>query len=410
MSAITIQLPTLHSGQRAIFDDRHRFKAVSAGRRFGKTKLGALICFAIAAQNGRAWWVAPSYGIALIGWRMMRQLAAQVPGVTIRESERMITLPTGGTVQIKSADNPDSLRGEGLDFVVLDECAFLKEEAWTEVLRPALADRQGGALFISTPKGRNWFWHIWQRANYDAAWKSFHFTSYDNPFVAATELDSTRDQLPERVYRQEILAEFLEDGGGVFRGVRRAATAEPQQNNHIGHTYVIGADWARDGDFSCFIVLDVTTSQVVAMDRFNHIDYHIQVGRLCALADRFKPAAIIAEANSIGAPVIEQLRRQSFVGPNGRKQDYPVIPFQTTNATKQVAVDALALAFEREQIRILPDEILIGELEAFTMERLPSGMIRYSAPDAGHDDTVVALMLAWQGVNKTGRRARVGEY
>ena len=112
---VTLQLPPLHQGQRAIFDDPHRFKAVSAGRRFGKTKLGALMCFAVAAQRGRAWWVAPTFGIAQIGWRMMRQLAAQVPGVTIRESERMITLPTGGTVQIKSADNPDSLRGEGLD-------------------------------------------------------------------------------------------------------------------------------------------------------------------------------------------------------------------------------------------------------------------------------------------------------
>jgi len=400
VATLTLELPKLHKGQRAIFDDPHRFKAVSAGRRFGKTKLGALMCFAVAAQRGRAWWVAPTFGIAQIGWRMMRQLAAQVPGVTIRESERMITLPTGGTVQIKSADNPDSLRGEGLDFVVLDECAFLKPETWTEVLRPALADKQDGALFISTPKGRNWFWNIHQRANYDAAWKSFHFTSYDNPFVAKSELDATKEQLPERVFRQEILAEFLEDGGGVFRGVRAAATAEAQESRMHGRTYVFGVDWARDADFSVITVLDTTTMSMAAMDRFNHIDYHVQAQRLQAMAERFKPAAIVAESNSIGTPIIEQLRRQGL----------PVVPFTTTNASKQIAIDALALAFERGTLRILPDDVLINELEAYSMERLPSGMLRYSAPDGGHDDCVMSLALCYSGASKTGRRARVGEY
>lgn len=399
VATLTLELPNLHSGQRAIFEDTHRFRAVSAGRRFGKTKLGALMCFAVAANRGRAWWVAPSYGIALIGWRMMRSLAAQVPGVQIQESLRMITLPTGGSVQIKSADNPDSLRGEGLDFVVLDECAFLKEETWTEVMRPALADRKGGALFISTPKGRNWFWHIYQRANYDNAWHSFHFTSYDNPFVERAELDSTREQLPERVYRQEILAEFLEDGGGVFRGVRKAATATPQANNHLGQTYVFGVDWARDNDFTVITVLNATTNQLVAMDRFNMVDYTIQTQRLKALAERFKPAAIVAEANSIGAPLIDTLRRQGL----------PMIPFTTTNATKQVAIDALALAFERGQLQILPDEVLIGELEAYTMERLPSGLLRYGAPEGGHDDAVMSLALAWSGSRNTGTRVRIKE-
>ena len=88
----------------------------------------------------------------------------------------------------------------------------------------------------------------------------------------------------------------------------------------------------------------------------------------------------------------------------------PVIPFTTTNASKQIAIDALALAFERGTLRILPDEVLIGELEAYSMERLPSGMLRYGAPDNGHDDTVMALAFAYSGASKTGRRARVGEY
>lgn len=387
MTAITLQLPPLHEGQRAIFADAHRFKAVSAGRRFGKTKLGALMCFAVAAQGGRAWWVAPQYGIALIGWRMMRRLAVQVPNVTVRESERMITLPTGGTVQIKSADNPDSLRGEGLNFCVLDECAFLDERAWVEVLRPALADRQGGALFISTPKGRNWFWRIFQAAHDDSAWRAFHFTSYDNPYIPPGELDALKAQISERAYRQEILAEFVEDGGGVFRRVADAATATPQDKAQEGRTYVFGVDWGRSGDYTVIAVLDITAGELVHLDRFTQVGYDIQLGRLRALYDRFRPVTIIAEANSMGGPLTEALQRMAL----------PVRPFTTTNATKATIIDALALGFERGDLRIINDPVLVAELQAYEMERLPSGLLRYSAPDGMHDDCVMGLALAWHG-------------
>lgn len=385
---LNLQLPPLHDNQRAIFADPHRFKAVAAGRRFGKTKLGALMCFAVAAQGGRAWWVAPQYGIALIGWRMMRRLAAQVPGVQIRESERMITLPTGGTVQIKSADNPDSLRGEGLNFVVLDECAFLDERTWTEVLRPALADRRGGALFISTPKGRNWFWRIYQQAADDPAWQAFHFTSFDNPFIPSGELDALKGQISERAYRQEILAEFVEDGGGVFRRVLDAATAQPQERAQAKHDYAVGVDWGRSGDYTVIAVLDITARELVHLDRFTQIGYDVQLGRLRAVCDRFHPLTVIAEANSMGGPLTEALQRM----------DLPVQPFTTTNATKGAIVDALSLAFEQGNLRILNDSVLIAELQAYEQERLPSGLYRYSAPEGMHDDCVIALALAWQAV------------
>jgi phage terminase large subunit-like protein len=129
------------------------------------------------------------------------------------------------------------------------------------------------------------------------------------------------------------------------------------------------------------------------MDRFNQIDYHIQAGRIQAMADRFRPDAIVAETNSIGIPMIEQLQRLGL----------PIVPFTTTNASKQIAIDSLALAFERGQLRIIPDPVLMAELEAFTMEKLPSGMLRYSAPSGGHDDTVMSLAFAWHGM--TGRSA-----
>lgn len=144
-------------------------------------------------------------------------------------------------------------------------------------------------------------------------------------------------------------------------------------------------DWGRQSDFTVITVIDVTNSSVVALDRFNQIDYAIQLDRLRALYERFRPRAIVAEANSMGLPLIESLQRDGL----------PVIAFTTTNASKQIAVDDLALAFERGAIRILPDPILINELQSYEAERLPSGMIRYGAPEGVHDDTVMSLMLAW---------------
>lgn len=390
MPTLEVVLPALHHGQRTVRDHQARFKVLASGRRWGKTLLGSALCVADALRGGRAWWVAPSYKMARVGWRAIQRLARQVPGSEVKRGDLMVRFPTGGEVWVRSADDPQSLRGEGLDFVVLDECAYMREEAWTEALRPALSDRHGRALFISTPKGRNWFWRLWVRGadGEDAEWMSWRFPTTTNPYVDPQEIEEARRNLPERVFRQEYLAEFLDDAGGVFRRVMEAATAEAQEKAVEGHAYVIGVDWARSHDYTVFAVLDVTDRSLVYLDRFSQIDYATQVQRLRVLVERFRPQVIIAEENSMGGPLVELLRREGL----------PVQPFMTTNATKQEVIDALALAFERGDIRIIPDPVLISELQAYEQERLPSGRIRYSAPDGMHDDTVIALALAWSAV------------
>jgi hypothetical protein len=376
---------------------------VDVGRRAGKTVLGLDRCADPAVLSYPVAWFSPTYKMLLEVWREAVRTFA--PITSRRNSqERRIEFVTGGLLEFWSLDNPDVARGRRYRRVIIDEAAMVANllDAWQYAIRPTLADFAGDAFFLSTPKGRNGFWHLWQRGQDSAYpdWASWQMPSSVNPRLPQSEIDEMRQTMPERVFAQEISATFLEDGGGVFRGVRKAATAQPQDNWHHGHTYVFGLDFARENDFTVCTVLDVTTLQMVAMDRFNQIDYHVQVGRVKALAERFKPGAIVAELNSIGVPVIEQMRRQGM----------PVVPFTTTNASKQIAIDALALAFERGQLQILPDEVLIGELEAYTMERLPSGLLRYGAPDGGHDDCVMSLALAWSGASKAGRRARVGEY
>jgi phage terminase large subunit-like protein len=377
----------LHRAQWEIIQHPARFKVAACGRRFGKTLAACGECVRRAIQGQQVWWVAPTFPISLYGWRGITRLASQVPGITIRRWLRMVEFPGGGFVQIKSADNPDALRGEGLDFVVVDEAAFIAEEAWTEALRPALADRQGGALFVSTPNGRNWFWHVWMRGQDPAQpdWKAFQFPTSANPYIAPAEIEEARALLPERVFRQEFLAEFLEDGGAVFRNLTACATGAPQEAPVPGHRYVFGVDWGRADDFTAIAILDVEERRLVALDRFNRIGWALQRGRLAELARRWQPVRILAEANSIGGPNIEALQAEGL----------PVQGFMTTAPSKGPLIDALALAFEQGAVTIYPDQVLMSELQAYTLERMPSGSYRYSAPPGMHDDTVIALALAW---------------
>jgi phage terminase large subunit-like protein len=380
-----------HPGQLMVHNSTSRFKVLSAGRRWGKTRLGVNECIDVAAQGGRAWWVSPSYKTSEVGWRPLRKLSRNIPGAQISLVDRSVTFPKGGSVSVRSADNPDSLRGEGLDFVVMDECAFMKEEAWTEAIRPSLSDRQGRALFISTPKGKTWFWRIYQHGiNGVIGWSSFTFPTASNPYIPTEEIEAARKDLPEMIFRQEYMAEFLDNNGEVFRRVMEAATAARQETSVDGHTYVMGVDWGKSNDFTAIAVVDSDTSELVHLDRSNQVDYSLQVTRLQALCDRFHPVGIVAEKNSMGEPLIEALQRSNL----------PVIPFNTTNASKANIIDGLALAFEQGELRILDDPILLGELMAYEMERLPSGLMRYNAPSGMHDDTVMALAFAWSAVKE----------
>lgn len=394
MPTLKLTLPRPHKAQQQIINESKRFNAVDCGRRFGKTKLGVNRAADPQVLAYPVGWFSPTYKMLLEVWRETSQA---LKPITQRRNvqERRLEYVTGGLLEFWSLDNPDAARGRRYKRIIVDEAAMIPNllDAWNMVLRPTLADFEGDGWFLSTPKGRNGFWHMftWGQDTNNGEWASWKMPTSANPFIPASEIEAMRRTMPELIFAQEVLAEFLEDAGGVFRRVVESATATAQQSAVDGHEYIIGVDWGKSADFTVLTVLDTTTNEVVALDRFNQIDYTVQVGRLKAMAERFRPYSIIAEKNSIGEPLIEQLYREGL----------PVQPFQTTNATKATAIDALALAFERGELRILNDAVLIAELQAYEMERLPSGLMRYSAPAGMHDDCVISLALAWQGaINK----------
>jgi hypothetical protein len=340
-----------------------------------------------ALKGERVWWVAPTYGLAFHPWRTFK-LALSEFWESKLEAERFIALPGGGSITVKTADNPDHLRGVGLDFVVVDEAAFIERSVWESALVPALADRQGAALIVSTPKGRNWFWEAYQRGADPLipAWKSWSYPSESNPIIPARELEEVRALLPESVFQQEYEAVFLADGGEVFRGVRDAASADPVAGPEAGHRYVMGVDFGRHMDFTAAAVIDAETGSMVALDRFSEVNWQLQRGRIAALARRWKVGTILAEANAMGEPNIEALQNEGL----------PVRAFWTTGKSKPPLIEGLVLALEEKSLRLLPDTVLLNELEAYSYRTLSSGRVRYGAPSGSHDDTVIALALAWK--------------
>jgi len=390
MSEIEINFPDLHPKQLEVAQSSARFKVCAAGRRFGKSRLGSALCVSEGLKGKRAWWIAPSYPVAMVGWRMIKKLSAKIPGVKIKQGDYTVEYPYGGEVRVRSADNPDSLRGEGLDLAVLDECAFMREETWNEVLRPALADRLGRAVFISTPKGRSWFWRLYQKGVEGVdGWQSWQLPTADNPYIDKNEIQEAKEQLPEIIFRQEFLAEFIESDGGVFRRVQEAAVLDPQEPQ-AGRQYVAGVDVASSVDFTVVSVLDAESKEMVYLDRFNRVDYPVLIDRLESVYHRYSLTSMVVEANSIGRPVIDELVTRGL----------NIVPFTTTSATKQAIIQSLQSAFENGLIRVLDEPVLVGELLSFESKRNASGSFSYSAPNGMHDDCVMSLAIAWDGIRE----------
>jgi predicted phage terminase large subunit-like protein len=211
-----VRLPPLHPAQQEVADSEARYKVVVCGRQWGKTLLGVVTCVSEALKGGHVWWVAPSFPIGELGWSRIDELCRQIPGCRFEGRPVFrITLPSGGTIQLRSADNPDSLRGATLNGVVFDEAAQAKPEAWP-TLEPTLAIRGGWAMFISTPRGLNWFSDLYNEAALLPGWERWRFPSSSSPHMTPEALSGARARHSSVWFSQEYEAEFVSGSLGVF--------------------------------------------------------------------------------------------------------------------------------------------------------------------------------------------------
>jgi phage terminase large subunit-like protein len=235
MTALNFQLL---NWQKTVFTDSTRFKIVAAGRRCGKSRLSAvtLLIEALNCPEGSSvMYVAPTMGQARsIIWELLHDLGRPV----IKSSHvnnLEITLLNGRKILVRGADNPDSLRGVSLTYLVLDECAFIKQDVWEKILRAALSDRKGRALFISTPSGRNWFYDVFNlgQSGEDEEWKSWHFTTQDNETIDPKEIEAAKRTLSSFAFKQEYLSSFDTAGADVFKEQWFKTGKEPQYGSYV---------------------------------------------------------------------------------------------------------------------------------------------------------------------------------
>ena len=207
--------------QQEVYQSDKRFKVIAAGRRTGKSRLAAwlLILYALKANKGHVFYVAPTQGQARdIMWQALLEVGHPVVA-TSHVNNLQIKLVNGATISLKGADRPETMRGVSLKFLVMDEYADMKPEVWEQILRPALADQKGDALFIGTPMGRNHFYDLFQYANIskDPHWGGWHFTSYDNPLLDKEEIDAAKNSMSAFSFRQEFMASFEAQGSELFK-------------------------------------------------------------------------------------------------------------------------------------------------------------------------------------------------
>jgi hypothetical protein len=380
---------TPHEGQKRMHQSKARFRIACCGRRFGKTFMGVheIVKFSNINKNVNTMWISPTYKQSKLAFDIIIKKFKGAYRSNTKNPMQIVWF-NGSITKFSSAESGDTLRGDSLHLVVVDEASMVDEEVWTNVLRPMLSDTDGKAIIISTPKGINSWFHTLFTRGQDPEYpdyESFKFQTADNPYIPPEEIEEVRNTLPSDVFKQEYLAEFLEDGGQVFSGVQHCISGDLEEPIP-GRDYICAWDCAKHSDFSVLVVIEKKRGHVVAFDRFNRIDYKIQVKRLEVLARKYK-AHIIMDSTGVGDPLLEQVKSLGLIAEG----------YQFTNTSKQQLIEHLAVLIEKKEVTFPNIKVLTNELMSYQYEITRAGNMRYNAPSGMHDDAVIALALAAWG-------------
>ena len=396
-----VLLPKLHAHQQVIADCPARFIVVAAGRRFGKSWLAQMLALDAAINHGKAvWWLSPTHGNSWTHYLMVQRMIGDLASYKSAKQYYMEFAYKGqrGSLTFKSGDREDNLRGSGLDFVVLDEAAYMSSSLWNDVVRPTLIDKEGHALFLSTPKGYGNFFHQLYLRGLDTEkypdWRSFHFSSADNLSIPGMveEVKRAKKDMTTLKFRQEILAEFVQDAGGVFFDVEKAAIEPVLTAPEEGKTYVAGVDIGRHHDYTVFTVLEIlshNTAKQVAMYRISQAAFNAQIRWIEEKIARWHPLKTYIENNSIAMPIVEELENRGL----------SVKAVKVTRHNKGPLIEKLSTSLQKGRLTLLDarsteGSIQLGEMVSYEMKRSQTGMARYGAVSGAHDDTIMALAFA----------------
>lgn len=392
---LQVQGFTPHPKQKELIkyclDDETKYIVASVGRQWGKSFLGmnVLLKWALENNNTTSMWVAPIYQQSKKVFTELSNILAN-SGLTksINKSELTIIFINGSSIYFRSAEREDGLRGNTLDYLIIDEAAYIKDNVWSQVLRATVLVKGKKVLFLSTPKGRNWFYELAIRGENEEyiQYKTYKGSSFDSPFISEDELYEAKMSLPDNIYKQEILAEFIDDGGEVFSSLKNNCVLEQYPSKETNEKYYAGLDIGRANDYTVLTILN-TKGEVVRIFRERQNSWNVIVSEVVKHLREFG-ARVQIEINGVGDPIYEQIK----------KQYSNVEPFITSNESKQNIIEDLIMVLNEDKLK-LPSQTLNNdlykEMSVFTYEYSPkTRKVKYGSPSGFHDDMVMSLALA----------------
>ena len=373
MSSVKIKVKP-HPAQRAVLDSTARFRVMMCGRRFGKSLIAQAISLKEGAHNMKmVAYITPTYQLAKI---FFDSIISKLPNDTYQanKSDLVIRFGVNGSIRFFTGERLDAMRGLKFHLVIIDEARFISnlEEGWLNSIRPTLTDYKGKAIFLSTPRGKNYFYSLFMKGG-ETDWESFKFTTYDNPFIDSTEIDSARVQLPNAVFEQEYMANPMENAANPF-GSEYILKCTKEISNQKAEYY--GIDLAKSVDWTVIIGMD-REGNVCHFDRFQK-DWLQTKETILRLP---KGKHIMIDSTGVGDAIVEDLQR-SFNMMHG---------FKYTSTSKQQLMELLVSSIHKGEISY-PAGPIKDELEIFEYQFTSTG-VRYNAPAGFHDDCVNSLAL-----------------
>jgi hypothetical protein len=370
-----IEFSAAHINQKPILESQARFNVLMCGRRFGKSELCLIKIIKTACFGQNLAYITPTYKLAKV---FFNKLGNALP-YPKNQSDLKIDFPNGGSVEFFTGERLDGLRGRKFHGVIIDEAAFISdlESGWLNSIRPTLTDYKGWAMFLSTPRGQNYFYSLFNKGG-EKDWASFKYTTYDNPYIDRDEIEDAKRQLPAAVFEQEYMANPMENAANPFGNEHIRNCIRPMSNRE---PVVFGIDLAKSYDYTVIIGLD-SEGNTALFSRFQK-DWNSTKQEILNLPK--KP--IIIDSTGVGDPIFEDLQRAGLII-NGLK---------FTQNSKQQLMVGLQTAIQTGRIGY-PTGLIVNELEVFEYQYTASG-VKYSAPSGFHDDCVMALALAWHNMN-----------
>ena len=389
---VSVKLYSPHPNQKIIHDainnSNQKYYVLNIGRQFGKSLLATnQALFWLLNKKCDVAWVSPVYNQANKVYEQTVKAFYENPFMIPRKDGQKLRMEfcNGSTLQFFSAERYDNMRGFTFDYLIIDEFAFIAAEAWTEVLRATVLVKGKKVLLISTPNGKNHFYSLFMLDGINEQYKSFKMTSYDNPLIDPKEIDDAKITLPDHIFRQEYLAEFVDGGSSVFGDLNYL-------EHNTGSRYYGGLDIARADDYTVLTIFN-EVGNMVFIDRWRHDSWANIVRKAVEVMERYNAQTYI-EINSIGDPVFEMIK--SLL-----KNKNIIQPFLTTSKSKQDIIEQLAVANQNKEVSFLPLDWLKKEFDVFTYEYNPKTRnIKYSAPSGFHDDGIMSSAIGYEAVKK----------